>query len=103
LVQYSLSPREKLNPEYLILDLKKKTEKQLKSDPSKEPEEVSGIDNVIRNPFKLRDCDIFDRGVYSFASLALEAEYRKMEIEGKAELEVCASIRVVQHQLAQLV
>lgn len=71
LIPYFLRFKEKLDPERIIEDLKKKSLKQFKVNPMKEPEEIVNIDNFIMSAFIFKDYDTFNRGIESLKSLAI--------------------------------
>jgi hypothetical protein len=77
LVPYFLGFREKLSPEHMLLNLKKRALQQLLANPEMEPASVISIDNTIMSAFALKDYDTFGKGVEVLAGLAYEAEKRK--------------------------
>jgi len=79
LVPYFLGFREKLSPEHMLLNLKKRALKQLLANPEMEPASVITIDNTIMSAFALKDYDTFGKGVEVLAGLALEAGKRESE------------------------
>jgi hypothetical protein len=77
LVPYFLGFREKLSPEHMLLNLKKRALKQLLANPETEPASAITIDNTIMSAFAFKDYDTFGKGVGVLADLAYEAEKRE--------------------------
>jgi len=62
--------KDLLNPEYVIINLKKIAINQIISHPTKEPEEIIKIENFIFSAFSFKDYDTFNQGLDSLSEIA---------------------------------
>ncbi|MGB8706594.1 MAG: hypothetical protein WCD72_01400 [Dehalococcoidia bacterium] len=69
LVPYFIHFGRKLNPEQILVALKKSAVKQLNTNIKEEPETIATIDNMIMSAFALKDYDTFNRGIRVFREI----------------------------------
>jgi hypothetical protein len=74
LIPYFLDLREQLSPEKMLKDLRKKTLKIIHIRPTKRPEEIVTLDNVVMSAFASKDYETCRIGVGILAGLAYEAD-----------------------------
>lgn len=63
LVPYFIHFGKKLNPEQILIDLKKSAMKQLQTNIKEEPKDIATTDNMIMSAFALKDYDTFNKGI----------------------------------------
>ena len=74
LIPYFLDLRERLSPEKMLLDLRRKTLKIIGTKPTKCPEEIVTLDNFVMSAFASKDYETYRVGVDTLARLAYEAD-----------------------------
>jgi len=95
LVPYFFALKRWLDPETMLLSLKRDATQRMRSRPEQEPEEIGTIEDTVLSSFGMKDYGTFDIGVQALADFALEAYAGKRDAIGAAVLERIVNMGVI--------
>lgn len=95
LVPYFFALKRWLDPETMLLSLKRDASAHMRARPGQEPEEIGTIEDTVLSCFGMKDYGTFDIGVQALADFALEAYAAKHDAIGAGVCERIVNMGVI--------